>query len=154
MAYSVFISYSTHDLATAARAKEMLERAGAEVYVAEYSLEPGSDVRNEVLSRIRHCDLFLLLWSRHAEESEWVSQEVGAAQGTGRLTIPVLLDDTVKPPGFLRGLKCVPAFRDLARALAWLQENVAARATKKKQGTLALVGLGAFLLWVAAQEKE
>lgn len=154
MAYRVFISYSTKDLAVAAQAKQMLEQVGVEVFLAEYSLDPGSDLGLDIIRQIQTCDLFLLLWSKNARESEWVTQEIGAAFGRGKPTIPVVLDEGELPPGFLRRLKYLPAFKDLGQALRWLQKNITDRATKKAQATAVLVGVGAVLLWLAATEKR
>lgn len=41
MAFKVFISYSTKDLAKVTHIKNMLEHSSIEVFVAEYSLLPG-----------------------------------------------------------------------------------------------------------------
>ncbi len=153
MAYRVFVSYSTHDLAIAAQVQQWLRAVGAEVFVAEYSLDPGADLKHDILRKIHACDLFVLLWSEHAEASEWVAQEIGAAQGQGKPTIPVALD-TTKVPGFLRGTKYLPAFKDLPEALRWLQRNVAGRVKGKQQAAKVMVGIGGVLLLLAALDKD
>lgn len=146
MAYRVFVSYSSHDRTIAAQVQQWLMSAGAEVFVADYSLPAGADLRQDILRQIRACDLFVLLWSQHAKDSGWVQQEVGAAQGQGKPTIPVVLDGT-PVPGFLQGLKYLPAFDDLEGAMRWLQQHVANRA-KTKSTTSTVLGLAGALLLV------
>src|SRR5260370_39536672 len=66
MGYSVFISYSTRDLPTANSLREWITYAGAQAFLAEYSVEPGRPLADDIIQAIRGRDLFLLLWSHNA----------------------------------------------------------------------------------------
>ena len=70
MTYSVFISYSTRDLETADLIKRWVDNAGAQAFLAEYSVSPGQVLADDILSAIRQCDLFVLLWSVGAQGSD------------------------------------------------------------------------------------
>ena len=105
MAFKVFISYSTRDLTRTAQVKGLLEAAGAQVFVAEYSVPSGADLAQEIIAAIRACDIFVLLWSYHAKNSEWVPQEIGIAKGCSKPVIPVVLHQSAELPGFLKGRK-------------------------------------------------
>jgi hypothetical protein len=154
MVYRVFISYCAHDLAVAAETQQRLRSAGVEVCVAEFSLLPGSDLRPGILKAIRICDLFLLLWSKHAKGSDWVAQEVGVAHVHRKPTITILLGAGAHPPACLRGLTHLPALEGLDQALAWLREAVPVPARRKMQAAAVMNGLCAVTLWLAALDKS
>jgi hypothetical protein len=152
MAFSVFISYSTKDLSRARQIKRILEGTRSEVFLAEYSLPPGSELGQGILGAIKECDLFLLLWSSNAKSSEWVPQEIGVARAHKRPIIPVMLHKGIELPGFLKGLKYLPLYKDPNRALVWLQRNVFQQAQKKQQRDgLVWLGIGGVVLWLLSQ---
>lgn len=154
MPYSVFVSYSTRDLARATQLRDLIARAGATPYVAEYSTRPGLALSAEILQAIKTCDLFLLLWSTDARHSDWVPQEIGVAKGTGRSIMPVVLHPGLSLPGFINDLKYLALYNNPSAALAWLQDHVFAQARKKEQtDALVLLGVGAAILFVLSQAK-
>lgn len=148
MPYKVFVSYSSRDLTHAATIKENLKAAGAEVFVAEYSLPAGSQLTDKILSEIRSADLFVVLWSEDAKKSDWVTQEVGVAKAHEKPIIPLLLQKGLDVSGFLTGTKYLAAHEDPAAAHAWLQKHVMGRvAQKSTTEAWVLVGvLGVLLL--------
>jgi len=75
--YNVFISYSTKDLHVVSKFKEMQSVPVIDIFIAEYSLPPGSILDEEIIDAIRDCDLFILFWSRNSKKSEWVSYNTG-----------------------------------------------------------------------------
>lgn len=155
MAFKVFISYSTRDLTRTKQVKQLLQAAGAQVFVAHYSVMPGVDLAKSIVAAIRDCDLFVLLWSHHARNSEWVPQEIGIAKGSDKSVIPVVLHASAVVPGFLRGLKYLPLFEDPKRNLAWLQKHVASQAVaKSKSEGVARFGIIGALLWLISQDKR
>ena len=155
MSFRVFISYSTRDLTRTAQVKQLLEDAGAQVFVAEYSLPAGAELAREIITAIKACDLFVLLWSHHARNSEWVPQEIGVAKGHDKPVIPVVLHAGAEVPGFLRGLKYLPLFKDPRKALAWLQRHVATKVAQRSQAEgVTWLGITGVLLWLAAQDKR
>lgn len=154
MPFRIFVSYSTKDLSHAAQIKELLESAGAQVFVAEYSLPVGAELTPKILAAIKACDLFLLLWSESAKKSEWVPQEIGAAKAGQRPIVPLLLDKGGEVPGFLRGTKYLRVDDDPTKAYAWLQKHVLGLASEKsKTEGLVLVGVAGVILWALSQGK-
>ena len=135
MPYSVFVSYSTRDLETANALHAWIAHAGASVYIAEYSTVPGTPLSTEVLSAIKQCDLFLLLWSSNAQRSEWVPQEIGAATAASKSIMPVVLHAGIELPGFIRDLKYLALYQDPQAAAHWLHDHVLQRVTEKVEVT-------------------
>ncbi len=152
MPYSVFVSYSTRDLTRATQLQELVTWAGAVPYVAEYSTKPGTVLSAEILQAIKTCDLFLLLWSTDAKQSEWVPMEIGVAKGAGKAIMPVVLHPGLSLPGFINDLKYLPLYDNPSAALSWLQDHVFTQARKKEQAEAwVLLGVGAAILFVLSQ---
>ena len=146
MAYKVFVSYSTYNIHIAQWAIQALSRPGiTEVFVAEYSIEPGAVLDERILAEIRACDLFILLWSRAARQSDWVPAEVGAARMANRLIVPVVLEPNVPLPGFIAQVKYLRAYENWQAASTNLKQFVDAQAIEAAQRQKAAVVLGLIL---------
>lgn len=155
MTYSVFISYSTRDLPTANALASWINHAGAAAFIAEYAVEPGQPLATDIVSAIRNCDLFLLLWSSNARGSEWVPQEIGIAKGTGKPIMPVVLHPGLELPGFIRDLKYVPLDKDPQSAVNWLHSHVVQQIDAKNRNAWVALGVvGAIVLALAASNKS
>lgn len=166
--FKVFVSYSTHDLKNVAELQQSLVGTGVEVFVAEHSVLPGQHLSEKISSAIAACDLFVLLWSSNAKASEWVPQEIGKAHALNKQILPLVLTEGLNLPGFISDLKYLSMHNGpasaLERARAIVLERYRVKMTvvdkqkqaaieKQKQNeTLALLGLGAFLLWALSQE--
>jgi hypothetical protein len=155
MGFRVFISYSTRDITLAAHVKQLLEAVGAQVFVAAYSLPAGAELAREIIAAIKTCDLFVLLWGHNAKTSEWVPQEIGVAKGHNKPVIPVVLQPGADLPGFLKGLKYLPLYKDPRKALVWLQRSVAGKvAERSKVEGITWLGIMGVLLWLVSQDKR
>ena len=154
MVYKVFISYSTNDLHIAEHVKKLLTHPAVKVFIAEYSVSPGSSLTNDIVAAIKTCDLFVLLWSQNSIASEWVTQEIGVARGYEKPMLPIVLEDGLQLPGFIKELKYLPAYRDPAESSIWIQKHIFDRADTQQQQTNAVVllGLGAVLAWLFSQK--
>jgi len=160
MAYKVFISYSTNDFPIVEHVRRVLTNPAVEVFIAEYSVSPGSKLADTIVTAIKNCDLFVLLWSRNSISSEYVPQEIGVARGHNKYMLPIVLEDGLQLPGFIKELKYLPAYRDRAESLIWLQQHIFDRAeTQQQQQTneqqtnaVVLLGLGAVLAWLFSQK--
>jgi hypothetical protein len=149
MSFDVFISYSTLDLDRAAQVKGMLESAGAGVFLAEYSVLPSEALAPKIVEAIGDCDLFVLLWSVHARESEWVPQEIGIAKAADRAIMPVFLQENLELPGFLKGLKYLKLYKNPEEKLNWLREHVHEQVARREQSDgVFWIGVGAVLMWL------
>ena len=151
MAFSVFISYSTHDLANATALQSRVASAGAQPFLAQYSVAPGQALSAEIITAIRNCDLFLLLWSDHARGSDWVPQEIGIARGADKAIVPVVLHPGIQLPGFIRDLKYLEVYMDPTAAVQWLCQEINTRMKQKDSDRLVALGVvGAILLLMAS----
>jgi hypothetical protein len=151
MPAKVFISYSTKDLASATRAKRVLEAAGHSAYVAEYNASAGVRLADDIKVNIELSDVFVVIWSTNAKNSDWVTQEVGIAESRGKIIVPIVLEQDLAPTGFISDRKYVMAYDDLEKGIAQLRAIVD-DAVKKKEEELgrAIVTLAALALLLTA----
>lgn len=104
MTLDVFFSYDSDDRLIVNRIKDGIEaRANGEVdiYIYEDDLQPGTAISENAKKRIREADLFLVLITPNSQDSAWVQQEVGFADGKVQI-VPIMLDVPEKPE--LKGL--------------------------------------------------
>jgi hypothetical protein len=155
MAFKVFISYSTKDFPMVEHVRRLLQSSEVEIFITEYSVNPGTQLAVIIENAIRNSDLFILLWSRNSEASEWVPMEIGIARGNNKTIIPVVLEDGLELPGFIKDLKYLPAYRNPEESLIWLQNHIFLKA-EKQQRTQALVKLclAGVLIWLLSQSKS
>ena len=113
MAYKIFISYSTNDFLIVKQLGELLTNSAVEVFIAEYSVSPGNQLNETIVTAIKKCNMFILLWSQSSKSSEYVSQEIGIARGDNKLILPIILEDGLQLPGFIKGLKYLSISADV-----------------------------------------
>lgn len=156
MQYKIFVSYSTHDIDQVELLRQQLSGTPISVFVAEHSVQPTENLNEKISLAIEDCDLFVVLWSKNAKDSDWVSQEIGRAGALKKKILPLVLTKDLQLPAFLSSIKYLPVYEDTTNAIAKAREFIvdsynkkAQIATKKQKDndTLALVGIGAFLLW-------
>ncbi|HTV49180.1 MAG TPA: toll/interleukin-1 receptor domain-containing protein [Phycisphaerae bacterium] len=156
MAFSVFISYSTNDLANAKALSSWVKAAGAQPFLAEYSLSPGQPLASGILAAIRNCNLFLLLWTGNARNSEWVPQEIGIAKGAGKDILPIVLQRGLTLPGFIKDLKYLAVYNDQTATIQWLYQHLTGKVKQKEEIEKVVAGgiVGAILLLLAVASKS
>jgi len=71
-----FISYASADRDKVLPRVQMLGTVGIRYFLDVPDLDPGDRWQGELYRHIDECDLFLLFWSSHAKQSEWVLKEV------------------------------------------------------------------------------
>lgn len=153
MALRIFISYSTKDLSVVDFVQSILVGSPVEVFVAEYSVPPGQPLAPRIIAAIKQCDLFVLLWSKNSEDSEWVPQEIGIAKAEKKQIIPFVLQSGLKLPGFISDLKYLDVPKHPEGAFTWLRDNVFAQANEKqKQEAVAWLAIGGVLLWLLSRK--
>ena len=162
MSFKVFISYSTHDLEHVDLLRQQLASTPVSVFIAEHSVRPGNELTSEISKAIQECDLFVLLWSGNAKDSDWVSQEIGKAHALNKEILPLMLTEGLSLPGFISDLKWLPVFSDSkvaleqARNIVTSQYNtkisLAQQKEQEQKNALALMSLGALLLWAFSQK--
>jgi hypothetical protein len=150
--YSVFISYSSHELDIVNHVRTNLVALGVEVFVAEYSVTIGEKLRCKIEGAIQDCDLFILLWSKNAKTSDWVTDELAMARKAGKFVMPVVLESDLQLPPFISEMKYLKAYRPKEEWLPALKEMVFKRVEKDRNAVLAL--LGGILLAALVFEKK
>lgn len=100
-----FISYASKDRGEVLKRVQMLERFHVPYFQDLLSLEPGARWEQKLYEQIDACDVFLLFWSSHARESEWVAKEVDRAlhrKGGDELAppeiVPIIIEGPPAPP--------------------------------------------------------
>jgi hypothetical protein len=124
MPYNVFVSYSTKDIPDVAKLRSFLQIPDVACFISEYVVTPGAPLAPTIQNAIQNCDLFILLWSKNAAASEWVPQEIGIAHAWQRPILPFVLEPNVSLPGFISGLRYVPAYQNSQQAMFMLREIV------------------------------
>jgi len=94
----IFLSYSHEDRPRAKQFVQLLEARGWSVFW-DLQLKPGKHYRRVIHRELEQAGCVIVLWSKHAIRSDWVSDE--AEEGRRRdALISVLLDDVEPPLGF------------------------------------------------------
>ena len=93
----VFISYSWEDKAISRKLANCLRRDGARVWIDYSENKAGDSFVKKMNSGLEWCNTFVLLWSKSAEKSEFVSLEWEGELANGIKIIPCLIDKTKLP---------------------------------------------------------
>ena len=110
MTFNVFISYSTKDSVTARQLYTYLSQIqGTSVFLSESKLIVGQ-LAEYLITKIKECDLFIVLYSKNSENSNYVQQEIGAAKGNNKIIVPILLDEESKPDAMLKGISYITIY--------------------------------------------
>jgi hypothetical protein len=92
-----FISHSSANRSVASRLEKALEAAGLRVWLDVSEIRLGALLGKELQDSIRASHILLLLWSRDAASSRWVTCEWLTAFHLNRYIVPCVLDDTPLP---------------------------------------------------------
>ncbi len=154
--FNVFVSYSTKDLKHVYELHEQIADKEVDVFVAEHSILPSESLTETIAAAIKRCDLFVLLWSSEAKDSNWVATELGMAIQQKKQILPLLLDSELQPPGFITDIKYIDVPKNVQLAYGQAQEAISRAIVKKKEKeslneTLVLSGLVAVVFWALSQ---
>lgn len=122
---TLFLSYSREDEPRARRLAAALEHAGYTIWW-DALIAGGEAYSRSIAEALEIADVIIVLWSRHAVESDWVKDE--AAQGRERhRLVPLSIDGTQPPLGFRQyqvidishwqGRKTAPEIAAIGRAI-------------------------------------
>ena len=70
-----FLSYASEDRVEVLKAAQLLRVYKINFFQDVLDLSPGERWKRRLYAEIDDCDLFVLFWSRHAQQSEWVIRE-------------------------------------------------------------------------------
>ena len=93
MQYDVFISYSSLDKNVADAICSKLENNGIRCWIAPRDILPGKEYGEAIIGAIVDCNIMLLVFSVHANESPQVRREVERAVSKGKVIIPFRIED-------------------------------------------------------------
>lgn len=155
MVFNIFISYSTKDLETAKQLQSYIAQIqGTSVFLSESSLIAGQ-LSEALVTKIKGCDLFIVLYSKNSQNSNYVQQEIGVAKGNNKIIIPLLLDAEAKPDAMLEGISYLATYDEEKRNAQMPKlYNYVAQESQKKANTQALLALGAIFLLGYALSKD
>jgi hypothetical protein len=76
----IFMSHSSKDDDVALRIADELRQRGKQIWIDDYEIKPSKDLLPQQISdALQNCDIFILLWSKNAANSESVKLEWNAA---------------------------------------------------------------------------
>ena len=127
---TVFISYSSKDLATAGQVCAHLEAAGFSCWIAPRNIPTGVEYADGIVSGIEGARLMVLVFSPAANTSPAVRREVEIATNRGIPVLPLMIERTMPTGGmeyYLRSRQWRNAFAGpLADSLRVLEAEVTA----------------------------
>ena len=105
-----FISYSRKDVQQVLLYAEALEDCGIKLLIDLTGIEPGAEWERSLSSLIANADVFYLMWSNNAAQSDWVEKESQIAVTCYENTLrqvprirPVIIEQPApEPPAHLR----------------------------------------------------
>jgi len=94
MKYDVFISYSSKDKIIADGICHTLEEYGIMCWIAPRDVTPGERYAREIIRGIRESKIMVIVYSKYANQSEHVANEIDRAFNEGKTIIPFMIDNT------------------------------------------------------------
>jgi hypothetical protein len=98
MSHVAFICHSARDKRIADAACTALEAHRISCWIAPRDVMPGAEWGESIIDAINGSQVFVLIFSRHANESPQVRREVERAVSKGKILIPFRIED-VLPSG-------------------------------------------------------
>lgn len=99
-----------------------------------------------LITKIKMSDLFIVLYSKNSQHSNYVQQEIGVAKGNNKIIIPILLDAESKPDAMLNGISYLSIYdKERNIQILKLYKYVGQEVVRKNDSQMFLV-LGAILL--------
>ena len=144
----LFISYMHDDARLAKAVFDHATNSGIKAFLAELSIEPGSEWREKIRNNLNASKVVIFLASRKACQSAMVSSEVGGAFFQKKRAIAFVWDMAPEQlPGLLKDFQAVDlrgkSFADLAHHLDRIVSRIK---TDKAVGFGILVAAAAALL--------
>lgn len=111
MPAQVFISYSSKDRTIANMLCALLEERGHRCWIAPRDIVPGTSWGEAIIDALKSSTVFVLVFSRHANESPQILREVERAVHLGLPILPFRIED-VMPERSLEYFMSVPHWFD------------------------------------------
>ncbi len=94
MTHDVFISYSTKNTEHAEAIYESLENNGIKCWFAPENIGTATNFAEEIMLGLKPCKVVVLVFSKDAQASEYVNNEVAAAFDEKKHIVPIKVDDS------------------------------------------------------------
>ncbi len=94
MVHDVFISYSTRNSEYANTVCEKLENNGIECWIAPRNIKTGTNYAKEIMDGLHAAKIVVLVFSKDAQESEYVNNEIDTAFSKNKHIVSLKIDDT------------------------------------------------------------
>jgi len=148
MSYSIFISHESGDYAIADWFSKHVQTIGIKPYLYEHDQKPGTDIANKINSAIRNSDTLVVLLTKHSQQSTYVQQEIGCAEGSNKLVIPIVFPDFNRNElALLQGREYLYFDPEKPQeALQTLLEFLGTKKVEKENAGVVFLALGALLL--------
>jgi TIR domain-containing protein len=154
-----FLSYASEDRLQVLKAAQVLDALKMDYFQDILKLSPGDRWERRLYTEIETSDLFLLFWSRHAQQSEWVIREAEyalqhakeAASEPPLEIIPILLEGP-PPPQPPESLKDIH-FNDPIRHIIFAEETAPRPASHRDPGRLDWLGRNVDLIFISERAK-
>jgi hypothetical protein len=111
----IFIAYSHKDKVIARFIYHALsmEPWDIEVFMDEFSIQPGEDIKQKCIENAQKADLGIVILSEYTQKSEYVPQEIGLLLSMEIPKIYVALhEDWEIPPGYEKTIKSFPLYEE------------------------------------------
>ena len=94
MTHDVFISYSTKNTEHAEAIYERLENNGVECWFAPENIGTATNFAEEIMLGLKPCKVVVLVFSKDAQDSEYVNNEIASAFDEKKHIVPIKVDDS------------------------------------------------------------
>ena len=94
MEHDVFISYSSKNRKVADAICHVLEEHGIKCWIAPRDIPGGAEYGDVINDAIKNCRIFIIIFSKPASLSNFVSAELNVAFSEGKYIIPYRIDET------------------------------------------------------------
>jgi TolB-like protein/Tfp pilus assembly protein PilF len=95
----VFISHSSEDKTIADTICRSLESDGIKCWIAPRDIQPGSDWTKAIMRGIEGCQVFILVFSKQANDSDHVYREVAKAFSSRLVVVPFRIEAALPTSG-------------------------------------------------------
>jgi TolB-like protein/Flp pilus assembly protein TadD len=95
----VFISHSSEDKTIADTICQRLESDGINCWIAPRDIQPGSDWTKAIMRGIEGCQVFILVFSKQANDSDHVYREVAKAFSSRLIVVPFRIEAALPASG-------------------------------------------------------
>jgi TolB-like protein/Flp pilus assembly protein TadD len=95
----VFISHSSEDKTIADTICKRLESDGIKCWIAPRDIQPGSDWTKAIMQGIEGCQVFILVFSKQANDSDHVYREVAKAFSSRLVVVPFRIEAALPTSG-------------------------------------------------------